>query len=147
MELLKDFDIKDIRISDDFRNTTPGENKMERMRQKYERSSLLPTNIIINADNVLIDGYITYLLALEQGIEQLDVYRGYIEVIEAVHREGSKSFRWRVPLYLYGSVQPGDYAIVRTSKGVKRVYVKKVIQQQYPEQTYKLKRIIKKCIR
>lgn len=147
MELLKNFDIKDIRISDDFLSTVPGENKMELAKQKFERSGLLPSNIIINDDNALIDGYITYLQALEHGVKHLDVYRGYIEVVEAVHREGSKVFRWRVPLWLYGSLLPGDYVIARTARGAQRVRVKEIIRQQYPDQELRLKRIYKKCSR
>ena len=146
MELLKDFSIKDIVISEDYKNTTPGSRKMERAEQRYLQTGLLLANIIINDNNVLIDGYITYLLAVRHGLEQVDVYRGYIEIIEAVHRaESNKVFQWRVPLRLYGQVQRNDFVMARTSSGVKRVLVKAVIRQSYPEQGRTLKRICKIC--
>ena len=146
MILLRDFQIKDIIISEDYKNTVPGENKMQRAIQKYEQTGLLPTNIIINDKNVLIDGYITYLLAVLYGVEQLNVYRGYIEVVEAVHYTGSpKSYMWSVPLGLYGRIQPGNHVIVRTTQGVRRVLVKSIIRQQYLDQACRHKRVCKLC--
>lgn len=95
---------------------------------------------------MLIDGYITYLLAVLYGVEQLDVYSGYIEVVEAVHYTGSpKSYMWSVPLGLYGRIKPGNYVIVRTTQGVRRVQVKSIIRQQYPDQAYRHKRVYKLC--
>lgn len=144
MELLKDFQIKDIVISEDFRNTAPGSRKMEHAEQRYFETGSLPVNIVINDDNVLIDGYITYLLAVKHGIVQMDVYRGYIEVIEAAHYPlSAKVYSWIVPPYLIGKVQEGDRCIVRTAKGVKRVTVKSVMHCQYKKQDHRLKSVIK----
>ena len=148
MELLKDFQIKDIIITEDFKNTTPGSRKMERAEQRYIRTGELQTVIVVNDENVLIDGYITYLLAVKYGIKQIDVYRGYAELVEAVHYAGStRVYKWRVPLRLTGMLETGDYIIVPTVRGAKRVRVTKIIRQQYPEQTYRLKNVIKKCNR
>ena len=146
MELLKDFRIKDIIISEDFKNTQPGSRKMERAEQNYLQIGELPANIVINDQNVLVDGYITYLLAVKHGVHQMDVYRGYIEVVEAVHRPGSKSkYTWRVPFGLVGQIEEGDHVIVATSRGAKRVKVENVIRQQYPDQTVGRRSIFKKC--
>lgn len=92
MELLKDFSIKDINITEDFQRTQPGISKMEHAERRYMQTGVLPANIIINKENVLIDDHITYLIALEHGIKYLDVYRGYYETIIAVHgkREGRR---------------------------------------------------------
>lgn len=148
MELLKDFSIKDIIISEDYKNTTPGSRKMERAEQRYLQTGLLPTNIIINDDNVLIDGYITYLLAVRHGIDHVDAHRGYIEVIEAVHYACStRPYIWRVPLWMAGTIAVNDYVIVPTSRGVKRVRVTSVMRQQYTDQTHRIKNMIKKCNR
>lgn len=148
MELLKNFQIKDITITEDFKNTTPGSRKMERAEQRYIQTGKLPPVIVINDENVLIDGYITYLLAKKYGIEQIDVYRGCAEFVEAVHYAGStRAYMWRVPLQLTGMLDIGDYIIVSTTRGAKRVRVSRVIRQQYPDQTYRLKNVIKKCNR
>lgn len=143
MELLNGFSIKDIRITEDFMRTQPGIRKMERAERQYIQTGVLPTNIIINTDNVLIDGYITYLIALEHGVEYLNVYRGYYETVVAVHGKREKNFAWRVPLYLSGQIKSGDKVLVTTSRGVRRVRVVEVEMQQYPEQGRRLRRVIK----
>lgn len=146
MELLKDFHIKDIIISEDFKNTTPGSRKMGRAEQRYLQTGTLPANIVINDEDVLIDGYITYLLAVQYGIDRVDVYRGCVEVVEAVHYSGSnRVYMWRVPLRLSGEITAGDYIIVPTSRGTKRVKVTGVGRQQYPKQMRRIKNVIKKC--
>lgn len=148
MELLKDFQIKDIIISADFKNTTPGSRKMGRAEKNYIHSGKLPVAIVINDENVLIDGYITYLIAVKHGIEQIDVYRGYTELVEAVHYAGStRAYMWHVPLRFTGTIEIGDYIIVPTTRGVKRVRVARVIRQQYPDQVRRIKNVIKKCNR
>lgn len=148
MELLRNFAIRDIIVTDDFRDTTPGSRKMERAERRYQQTGGLPVNIVINDENVLIDGYITYLLAVQHGIEQMDVYRGYMELVEALHYTGSeKAYMWRVPLWLYGMIETGDYIIVQTARGVKRVKVSRIVRQQYPEQTRRIKKVIKRCSR
>ena len=63
MELLKDFLIDDIKIPAEFKTTEPGAKKIARAEGRYSRTGTLPTAIIVNDDNMLIDGYITYLLA------------------------------------------------------------------------------------
>ncbi len=146
MELLKNFHIKDIVISEDFKSTIPGSEKMNRAEQRYLQTGDLPSNIIINDANVLIDGYVTYLVAVQHGIEQIDVYRGYVEIVEAVHRAGStKAYMWRVPMRLAGTIVANDYIIVPSSRGAKRVKVVNVTRQQYPDQSRRIKQIFKKC--
>lgn len=143
MELLKNFPIKDIKISEDFQRTPPGTQKMERAERQYMQTGTLPTNIIINAENVLIDGYITYLTARKHGIEYLDVYQGFYETIVAVHGKREKNFVWRVPLYLSGQIEAGDKVLVTTARGVRRVRVVELKMQQYPEQGRRLRRVLR----
>ena len=144
MELLKDFRIKDIIISDDFSRTVPADRKVNKARSAIEQG-VDTAAIVINNDNVLIDGYCTYLAAIELGIENITVTRGYVEMIEAMHSSSSKVFKWRVPPYLIGRIKPGDRCIVITSKGVRRVRVKNIIQQQYIDSTRTVRKVIKKC--
>jgi len=146
MELIKNFRIKNIVISEDYKNTHPKLEKLVRVQKHYLQTKELPVNIVINDSNVLIDGYITYLLAVQYGIEQIDVYRGYAEIVEAVHYAGSsKAYMWRVPMRLNGMITTGDYVIVPSPKGAKRVKVIRVMRQQYPTQNPPLKLVYKKC--
>lgn len=148
MELLKDFRIKDVIISEDYKNTAPGEQKIKRAEQRYLQTGILPVNIVINDKNVLIDGYITYLVAVKYEVRQINVYRGYTEIVEAVHYAGSfKPYRWRVPLKLIGTIEVNDYIIVPTARGAKCVRVINIVRQQYPDQSRALKPVYKKCQR
>lgn len=146
MILLKNFKLKDIIISEDYKNTQPGTRKMERAELHYLLTRELPINIVINDAGMLIDGYITYLLAVKYGVERLDVFRGYVEIVEAVHRPLSKkSYAWRVPFSLIGQIKAGDHVIVPAPAGAQRVKVVNVIRQQYPDQEIGKKSIYKKC--
>ena len=146
MELIKGFQIKNIVISEDYRCTTPTSAKLSRLEQYYLQTRELPTNIVINDDDVLIDGYITYLLAVQYGVEQIDVYRGYVEIVEATHGAGrAKAYTWRVPMRLIGAITVNDYIIVPSMKGAQRVKVINVIRQQYPDQSRRMKQVFKKC--
>jgi len=143
MELLKNFPIENIIISEDFKRTQPGSRKMESAEARYQQTGELPAIIVINDENVLIDGYITYLTALNHGIVAADVYRGWEEVIEAVHGQQDHIFKWRVPRHLVGMIKPVDKVLVTTAKGVKRVRVVNVMRYQYTDQSRNLKRVWK----
>ena len=57
MEILTGFPVKDIVIMDEYRNTPPKAEKMERREALFQEYGLLPCDIVINDDNVLLDGY------------------------------------------------------------------------------------------
>ena len=130
MELLKDFCISDIVISEEFSNTIPAERKRMRALDNLKKGSSR-AEIIVNDDNVLIDGYCTYLAACELDMKHIDVLRGWVEVIEAIHYLGQRPFKWNVPPELIGKIGNGDQCMVITAKGLKRVTVENVIRQQY----------------
>lgn len=135
---------EDIIISDDFKRTPPKAEKLHRTEQEYLKTGLLPENIIIDADNVLVDGYTTYLAAVKYGVE--DVALGNMEFIEGVHDPGSsRTFIWRIPSHLAGKISAGDRVMVRTVYGVSRVQVVNVIRQQYPGTEGARRRVIRKC--
>lgn len=146
MNLINDFPLKEIIITDEFRKTVHGADKLARREQAYLSRGELPKDIVINDRNILIDGYITYLLALRHEITTLDVYRGYVELVEGRHKPGNRSYIWRLPLSLCGTVSKGDKVIVRTSAGVRRATVENIIRQQYPIQQPRLKMVCKKCL-
>lgn len=143
MMQIDSFSLKDIIISDDFSSTTPAAIKLDKVRKYVASYGELPASIVINNDNVLIDGYCTYLVALEMGADKLPVKRGYVELIEANHHAGQQCFIWRVPERLFGQIKAGDKCIVRTARGARRVRVERVLQQQYPTQQPPLKNVLK----
>ena len=60
--------ISDIIISDVFAATTPSEKKMNKYREYYHNHGHIDKPIVLNRQNVLIDGYIRYLILLENNI-------------------------------------------------------------------------------
>lgn len=143
MKLIRSFPLKDIVISEDFKSTVPVSWKLQKKMEYYERTWKLPEDIVINDENVLIDGYTTYLTASRYGVTHVPVKRGYVELIEASHRTGLKKYFWRVPSGLVGMIHKGDKCIVRTARGVRRVCVVNVLQQQYPVQEPRLRNVLK----
>ena len=55
-------DIKDIKISDEFKNSPPCPEKLKRKYESYLYGKNL-SDIIINQDGELIDGFCTFLIA------------------------------------------------------------------------------------
>lgn len=143
MELIKNFSVDNIVISAEFANTVPAERKRMRALDNLQMGSSR-AEIIVNDDNVLIDGYCTYLAACELNMKQIDVFRGWVELIVGIHYPGKRGFRWRVPPDLIGKIEIGDQCMVVTSKGIKRVTVVSVMRQQYIEQQ-SYKKVIKLC--
>lgn len=140
MEQIESFSLQDIIISEDFKNTEPAAWKMQRKADYYERTGELP-----NDENVLIDGYVTYLTVARHELTHVPVKRGYVELIEASHRAGAKTYFWRVPPRLVGMIHQGDKCIVRTARGVRRVRVERILRQQYPIQEPRLRSVLKQA--
>ena len=143
MKYIDSFPLEDIVISEDFRHTDPAARKIQRKVNYYKRTGELPADIIINDENVLIDGYTTYLTAVRYGFTHVPVRRGYVEIIEASYRSGSKVYTWKVPPRLQGMIHPGDKCRVRISTGVRMVTVQNILKQQYPVQTPRLRNVLK----
>lgn len=143
MKIINNYPLADIIISEDFKKTTPAERKLKAAAKTVQSAEDLTGQIIINDENVLIDGYTYYLAAMNKGLGFGTVTRGYVEIVEAKHAYIDKSFMWRVPLRLYGQLQKGDKCIVRTSRGVKRVTVNNIIRQQYPTQEPQLRYVLR----
>lgn len=146
MEKITGFPVKDIVIMDEYRNTPPKAEKMEHRERLFLERGELPLDIVINDDNVLLDGYMSYLLAVKHGIEQIDVKRGWVEIIEAAFRPhpDCKAYRWRVPVRLLGQFRKGDKALVSTRSGTSLVTVLRVLRLQTPPDGEPVKYVRKK---
>lgn len=53
----------------------PKESKMCIREQYYERNGYFRSTIILNRNNLLLDGYTTYLLALNKGYDYITILR------------------------------------------------------------------------
>ena len=65
--------LSDIKISDAFANSIPSGKKMEECRQNWNKWQRQDRYIVVNPGNVLIDGYIQYLVLKENNINEAQV--------------------------------------------------------------------------
>lgn len=61
--------LSDIIITKRFLNCPPKEKKLNKIRRYYSEYGVIDKPIIINKKNVLIDGYIRYIVLKENGRE------------------------------------------------------------------------------
>ena len=146
--------LSDIKISEAFANSVPSEKKMNECRNNWNQCNRQDRYVVVNPDNVLIDGYIQYLVLKENGIEEAEVkistrrkkrwYRKNVEdwniphymnetttYIYGVHpnSKDTKTYMWRVPnswTNWADNIQIGDTIICSTKNGYAPVIVNKV---------------------
>ena len=143
--------LSEIKISNAFASTTPREDKVKVCRNYWEENHEQDRDIVVNKNNVLIDGYIQYLVLKEKGIDEVFVKklgkkRKYRHVkkdrvyrepayksntttyIYGIHlnRRTDKEYIWRVPNSWKGwenDLLPGDVILVRAQYGVKPIAI------------------------
>ena len=127
-----------------FLESKPSEMKIEKCRNKWRKYNKQPKLLVIDEDNVLIDGYIQYLVLKELGHEE----GNYILKHESKKEKSSyrnisttyiygkhpnsncdKEFMWRVPKsmsWFSENVQVGDSILCQTKFGIAPVIVNKI---------------------
>lgn len=115
--------IEDIKIFPWFEETPPDPEKVKRKEEYFRRTGLLPSEIVLDREGSLLDGYISYLLLKKHGIKRVPVKYGKRQIIKAYHRPGGKLYTWELPGSLVDRVLPGDRVVVVANAGVRRVTV------------------------
>lgn len=118
--------IEEIKIFPCFRATPPKPGKMQKKERFFQETGEFESKIILDNNNFLIDGYTSFLLALQHGIKYMPVMYGKRQVVKAYHKPGGKIYVWKLPEKLIDQVHPGEKLVVQTSKGVKCVTVESV---------------------
>ena len=147
--------MSDIKISKSFASTTPKEEKMNICREFWNNNHKQIKDIVVNKDNILVDGYVQYLVLKENCIENADVVkldrkkvfinrehkrkREYVE--PSYKREATtyifgmhpkyriKEYVWRVPTSWKGwenDLLPGDRIWVHTEYGIKPIIITRI---------------------
>ncbi len=115
--------IEDIKIYPCFAACEPKPEKIQQKEQYFEETAILQSQIILDRNGYLIDGFTSYLLARKYGIRTVPVRHGRRRIVRASHKPGGKLYSWELPETLIDRVSAGDMAIVRTERGVKVVTV------------------------
>lgn len=118
--------ISNIHIFPCFQETPPDPVKLQKKEQYYNTTGLLQSQIILDGNNYLIDGFTSYLLAIKNGIEYLPVQYGKRQIVWAYHKKGGKLYAWELPGLLIDRVSPGERLIVETSRGLRTVRVSRI---------------------
>lgn len=136
--------IQDIKIFPWFENTKPSEEKVQEKEMYFQDTGLLPSEITLDDQNRLLDGYVSYLLAVSHGLEDVPVRYGKRQVVRAYHKRDGKRYTWELPERLIDQVAAGDKVLIRNTRGLRWVTVEAV--EEYGEQEYPepIKRVIKK---
>ena len=115
--------INDIKIYPCFESHSPKAEKMEQKEQYFAETGLLQSQIILDGNGYLINGFTSYLLAKEHGIQIVPVRYGKRQIVRASHKSGGKLYSWELPWILIDRVHTGDRVLVRTERGVQAVTV------------------------
>ncbi len=140
---LIEMEIKNIKIYPCFSEHPPKQGKLEGKECKYAQSGMAELDIVLDAENYLIDGYCSYLIAKEKGLTHVPVRYGERQVVKAYHKVGGKQFVWELPAKLIGKVVAGDKVVVHTKKGIKVVTVAAVEEYKPLEYAVPLKKVIR----
>lgn len=148
--------LSEIKISEAFANSIPRSEKMEECRNNWNQWHRQDRFIVVNPDNVLIDGYIQYLVLKENNIEEAEIkisnrrkkrwHRKNVEDWNIPHyrnetttyvygthpnSKNEKEFVWRVPkswseVGWEDGLKIGDEILVATKFGIKPIVITKI---------------------
>lgn len=164
--------LEDIKIRKAFANSTPNEEKMIECREFWRYEGKQDRLIVLNHKNVLIDGYIMYLILMEHKEEYAEVtytkkhnrrcerlpkvessYKNTpTTYIYGVHPNSNckKEFTWRVPSN-WGNwadnIEIGDIVLCQTKFGFSPVVVNRVEILDKPPVEMRIKKVVRREIR
>lgn len=147
--------MSDIKVPKSFAATTPKEEKMSVCRNFWNNNHKQIKDIVVNKDNILVDGYVQYLVLKENNIEITDGVKlgrkkmcnhreckhkkAYVEpnykrevttYIFGIHPKSRiKEYVWRVPTSWKGwenDLLPGDRIWVHTAYGIKPIIITRI---------------------
>ena len=70
---IKKMKFKDIKIKDSFKKTQPSRQKMKNYWFYYRQTGELHSDIVVDREGYLLDGYTSYLIAEADGIKKIEV--------------------------------------------------------------------------
>lgn len=167
--------LSEIKIKESFANTTPSEEKMNACRYNWRMFDKQDRYIIVDHNNVLIDGYCMYLVLMEHKEEYAEIKISHCRnerwerkntkdwlvprykdnpttYIFGTHPNSNcqREFVWRVPESWPGfadSIQLGDTIMCATKFGYAPVVVSKIEILDKPPIDLPIKKVCNKKIR
>lgn len=147
--------LSDIKIRGKFKRTTPSQDKMNACRDYYEKHCCIDRNLVVNRYGYLVDGYIGYLVLMENGVEEAYVvgkddqrtttYRCVdTTYVFGCHTVNGKEYVWRL---CNNKVRPekvhiGSKVLVNTKYGNRVITVTKIETLAAPPVTTPVKKVL-----
>ena len=162
---MKKIKLDEIIIPKSFLQSNPSKTKMERCRNKWRKYNKQPKPLIVDKDNVLVDGYIQYLILKELGYEEgnylvrneskkeKNSYRDTVTTYvfgKHLNSNCTKEFIWRIPkswTWFAQNVQVGDSILCQTKFGIAPVIVTNVKVRDKCPVDFRVKKVAKCDIR
>lgn len=96
--------LSEIKIRENFLNTIPSPTKYQKKKEKWLRTGRQDRYIVINKDGYLEDGYITYLVMKEFGVEEVKVIKSKSWVTHGENRKIKEpAYRTENTTYVWGT--------------------------------------------
>jgi hypothetical protein len=131
----------------------PNETKMRECRAYYAKYGKLDREIVVNSRGTIKDGYVGYLILLENGVRET-------EVTMLVSKQQVDSYRTQPTTYVYGRHNPRlkeyTWRIAEQTKGVENLKVggRVLVRTQHGEKVVEVTRIekldkppVKRCVK
>ena len=149
----KHIKVTDIIITDDFKMSIPSTYKMNKYRKFFEKNGKIDKKILLDNENRLLDGYIRYLILVENNIEYTTVnvlndnyYGKETFYVFGRHPCSIKEYVWRLPpeeLSNKGKYCIGKKALVKTKRGTKVIEITRTLLTSTPPAKSYIRKVIK----
>lgn len=91
---MKSIKLSDIVISSAFAASVPSEQKVQKYKSRFAKTGKQSKFLVLNDENVLVDGYIQYLILKENNVEEAKYVR---------YRKKKSTYRTQNTTYVYGT--------------------------------------------
>lgn len=139
--------MSEIKISSSFKNTHPSDKKIDACRENFKNSRQQDRKIVLNRNNVLVDGYVAYLVLKENGVKYADITycdeKKYTKKVKHIpnisligipttyvfgkHYINGKEYVWRVrDESIADNIKVGDRVRVNTKFGTQTATVTRI---------------------
>lgn len=149
----KHIKVSDIIITDDFKASVPSIHKIDRCRKFFKKNQKIDKKILLDSDNQLIDGYIRYLILVENNVEYTTVnvlnenyYGNETFYVFGRHPYSIKEYVWRLPpeeLSNKGKYCIGKKVLVKTKRGTKVIEITRTLLTSTPPAKSYIRKVIK----
>ncbi len=159
---MKTIKLSDIIITKAFLDSRPSEAKVMHYKEQYEKTHKQTKYIVLDKNNVLVDGYIQYLILRANGVDEaqyirkgtkLDSYRNKMTTYiygKHLNSNCNKEYVWRVPdswCKFKRDIKIDDMIFCNTKIGVAPVIVTKIITTDECPVYFRVKRVAHPGIR